>query len=88
MHVSSIVLINLVLQRQAVPEFMQSACTPEALAHALKPLLVDQQARETQLLDLDEANRAFGLGGESPSQRAARTVLTIARKQTAEPVPP
>ena len=87
MHVSSIVLINLVLQRQAVPEFMQNACTPEALAHALKPLLVDRQARAKQLRDLDEANRAFGLGGESPSQRAARTILTIARKQAVEPVP-
>lgn len=87
MHVSYIVLINLVLQRQAVPEFMQSACTPEALAHALKPLLADQQARERQLRDLDEANRIFGLGSESPSERAARTVLAIARKQAIEPVP-
>ena len=86
-HVSSIVLINLVLKRQAVPEFIQSACTPEALAQAVKPLLVDQQARAKQLRDLDEANRAFGLGGESPSERAARTVLAIARKRSAEPVP-
>jgi len=84
-HVSSIVLINLVLERQAVPEFIQSACTAEALARGVKPLLIDQQARARQLRDLDEANRVFGLGGESPSERAARAVLAIARKEGAEP---
>ncbi len=85
-HVRSIVLINLVLERQAVPEFIQSACTPTALAHAVKPLLTDQQARARQLRDLDEAIRVFGLGGEFPSGRAARSVLAIARKEGAEPV--
>lgn len=83
-HVSSIVLINLVLERQAVPEFIQSACTPEALAQAVKSLLVDQQARARQLCDLDEAVRVFGLGSESPSERAARAVLAIARNQRPE----
>lgn len=82
-HVSSIVLINLVLHRKAVPEFIQSECTPSALAQAIKPLLIDQPARESQLRDLDEANRAFGLGSDSPSERAARAVLDIARKQGA-----
>lgn len=86
-HVSSIVLINLVLERQAVPEFIQGACTPAALARGVKPLLVDQQARARQLRDLDEAVRAFGLGSESPSERAARAVLAIARKHRPELVP-
>lgn len=83
-HVSSVVLINLVLGREAVPEFIQSACTPAALARAVKPLLIDQQARAKQLRDLDEAIHLFGLGGEAPSVRAARMILAIARRQIAE----
>ncbi len=37
MHVPSMVLVNLVLGRKAVPEFEQYDGTPEALARALKP---------------------------------------------------
>ncbi|HMI94866.1 MAG TPA: lipid-A-disaccharide synthase [Micropepsaceae bacterium] len=79
MHVTHIVLINLVLGRKAVPEFIQGACTPEALAGALEPLLTDEPARAKQVRDLEEATRAFGLGQESPSLRAARVVLELAQ---------
>jgi lipid-A-disaccharide synthase len=79
MHVTHVVLINLVLGREAVPEFIQSACTPEALAGALKPLLTDEPTRAKQLRDLEEAVRAFGLGQEPPSLRAARAVLELAQ---------
>jgi lipid-A-disaccharide synthase len=77
-HVTYIVLINLVLQRKAVPEFIQSACEPEALAAALIPLLRDTAQRTAQLGELDAAVRAFGVGGEPPSIRAARIVLSVA----------
>jgi lipid-A-disaccharide synthase len=77
-HVPFIVLINLVLQRPAVPEFVQQACTPAALAKALKPLFQNGPARTQQLNDLQAAVTAFGLGGESPSIRAARAILEIA----------
>ena len=76
--VPHIVLINLVLDRRAVPEFLQDACTPEALAQAMKPLLTDENARAQQKRDLAEAARAFGVGQESPSLRAARAVLSLA----------
>src|SRR5262249_12854916 len=82
-RVPHIVLINLVLGRRAVPEFLQDACTPEALAQALKPLLIDETARAQQLHDLDEAVRAFGVGQESPSLRAARAVLSLAESAAA-----
>jgi lipid-A-disaccharide synthase len=77
-HVPYIVLVNLVLQREAVPELIQHACRPEALARAVKPLLLGGPQREAQLRDLEQAVRAFGLGGEAPSLRAARTLLAIA----------
>jgi len=73
------VLINIVLGREAVPEFLQGACTPEALAGALRPLLTNGPARAKQLSDLEEAVRAFGQGQESPSLRAARAVLELAQ---------
>lgn len=84
-HVPYVVLANLVLGREAIPELIQNACTPERLAKALRPLLLDSEARQTQLRDLDIAVREFGLGAESPSLRAARIVLSIARR--IEPVP-
>ena len=74
-----IVLINLILDRQAVPEFLQDKCEPQALARALRPLLLDTPERAQQLRDLEEAVRAFGAGGEAPSLRAARTLLSLAR---------
>ena len=72
-----IVLINLVLDRQAVPEFIQGACEPERLARAVRPLLSDTPERAKQLRDLEEAVKEFGVGGEAPSLRAARTLLTM-----------
>jgi lipid-A-disaccharide synthase len=83
MHVTHVVLINLVLGREAVPEFIQGACTPEALAGALKPLLTDQATRVKQLRDLEDAVVAFGLGQEPPSLRAARAVLELAQSTPA-----
>jgi len=76
-HVQYIVLVNLVLGREAVPELIQSACNPQRLAQALRPLLLDRCARDKQLRDLDDAVRAFGLGEEAPSLRAARAVLAF-----------
>jgi lipid-A-disaccharide synthase len=77
-HVRHVTLVNLVLGRAAVPEFIQNNCTPENLARALKPLLTDPAAQARQAKDLEDAARAFGVGQESPSLRAARAVLELA----------
>jgi lipid-A-disaccharide synthase len=73
-----IVLINLILDREAVPEFLQEKCEPETLARALRPLLADTPERAQQVRDLEEAVREFSAGGEAPSLRAARALLTLA----------
>jgi lipid-A-disaccharide synthase len=78
-HVTHVALINLVLEREAVPEFIQGACTPKALAGALNALLTDQPTRVKQLHDLKDAVRVFGLDQEPPSLRAARAVLELAQ---------
>jgi lipid-A-disaccharide synthase len=77
-RVKYITLINLTLEREAVPEFLQSKCTPELLAAALKPLIDDPAAREAQLAEVEKALDALGSHGERPSLRAARAVLTLA----------
>jgi lipid-A-disaccharide synthase len=74
-------LANIVLDREAVPEFIQWRCRPHLLADALLKLMRDAAAREAQLRDLEEALKALGLNGERPSLRAARAVLELADRR-------
>ncbi|MDE1986861.1 MAG: lipid-A-disaccharide synthase [Alphaproteobacteria bacterium] len=74
-HVKFATLVNLLLDREAVPEFIQERCKPAALADAVFPLLTDKAAAARQVADLDEAMRRLGQGGEHPSLRAARAIL-------------
>ena len=74
--VPSIVLPNLILGENAIPEFLQKECTPEALAGALTPLLRGGPERLTQLSALDRVEKAMLLpDGDTPSARAARLAL-------------
>ena len=70
-------LINLVLDREVQREFIQDACTPENLTASLCALLDNPEAREAHLRDCREATAALGLGGEPPSTKAARVVLSL-----------
>ena len=74
-HVKYATIANLLLDREAVPEFIQSRCAAPLLADAVLPLLTDRGAGARQVADLDEAMRRLGLGGEIPSVRAARAIL-------------
>ena len=74
-HVKFATLVNLLLDREAVPEFIQERCKPGALADAVFPLLTDKAAAVRQVADLDEAMHRLGQGGEHPSLRAARAIL-------------
>jgi lipid-A-disaccharide synthase len=73
-----ITLANILLDRPAVPEFIQGACTGTALAGALSLLLTNADARHRQKRDLAEAVKKLGVGGERPSIRAARALLDFA----------
>jgi lipid-A-disaccharide synthase len=72
-------LVNIILDREAVPEFIQSRCTGPNLAEALVPLLRDTPARRMQIDDLDAATAQLGVGDELPSLRAARALLDFVR---------
>jgi lipid-A-disaccharide synthase len=73
--VSSIVLANLVLGERVVPEFVQRACTAEALADALAPLLADTPQRRSQTEAFAKLDAIMQIGRAAPSQRAAEVVL-------------
>ena len=66
---------NVILDRAAIPEFLQKDCTGENLARALLPLLSDTPERRKQIEDLKSIAEKLGVGGEEPSRRAARAVL-------------
>lgn len=76
-------LVNLVLGRAAVPEFIQEDCRADRLAGAVSDLLDDGAARARQIADAALALRALGLGGPSPGQRAAEVILALMKGATA-----
>jgi lipid-A-disaccharide synthase len=82
-HVKYMTLANILLDRPAIPEFLQRKCTGEALAQAVLPLLLDEAARIHQRQGLSEAMEQLGRGDEPPSLRAARALLEFVREAKA-----
>lgn len=78
--VPSIVLANLVLGENVVPEFLQDACNPQALTQALGPLFTGGVERDAQLSAFARIDALLKpASGERPSDAAARNVLDVAR---------
>lgn len=75
-------LVNIVLDREAVPEFIQKDCRPDLLVDALDRLMSDGEARRTQTAAAKEAMAQLGGHGVSPSRRAARAVLKTISEST------
>jgi len=76
--VPSVILANLVLGENVVPELLLRACTPEALAAALLPLLGDSPERARQLTAFARLDGLMAIGQASPSDKAAGVVLACA----------
>lgn len=68
-------LVNLLLDKAAVPELIQGDCTPERLTAAVSGLLDDAGARAAQIAAYDAALEMLGHRGEAPSRRAAHEIL-------------
>jgi lipid-A-disaccharide synthase len=77
MRVPSVVIVNLILDRPSVREFLQFDATKPNLVAALKPLLSDTPARARAIADLADLRRIMGVGGPRPSLLAARAVLEM-----------
>jgi|KBSMisStaDraftv2_1062788.scaffolds.fasta_scaffold147270_2 lipid-A-disaccharide synthase len=74
-------LVNLVLQRQAVPEFLQRRCRAELIAPCIIRLLHDPDFRSRQQQDLRQAVHMLGVDEEPPSRRAAKALLDFLRER-------
>jgi lipid-A-disaccharide synthase len=79
-RVPSVILANLVLGENVVPEFLQENCTPAALADALVPLLADTLARRRQVDAFARLDTIMQIGQSRPSQEAAKIVLDVAER--------
>jgi lipid-A-disaccharide synthase len=78
--VSSVILANLVLGENVVPEFIQEACTSENLAAAVLPLLADTPERRRQIEAFSRLDAIMEIGSKAPAIRAADIVLAAARR--------
>lgn len=74
---SSVILANLVIGENVVPEFIQEDCTPEKLAASLRGVLADTPMRRRQVEALARLDSIMATGETSPSVGAANIVLDM-----------
>jgi len=79
-RVNSVILANLVIGENVVPEFIQQDCTPDRLAPAVRDVLVDSSLRRRQLEAFARLDAIMATGNLPPSARAADIVLAALRK--------
>lgn len=79
-RVSSVILANLVIGENVIPEFLQEDCAPDKLAAALRDVLVQSPARQRQLEAFAKLDTIMATGEQSPSVKAAEVVLAMLRR--------
>lgn len=72
---SSVILANLVIGSDIIPEFLQENCTPDKLAEALVDVIKDSPERLRQLVAFATMDGKMSTGEQPPSVRAADIVL-------------
>ena len=77
---SSVILANLVIGENVVPEFLQEDCAPAKLAPALRDVLSASLLRRRQTEAFAKIDAIMSTGGELPSARAADIILATLRK--------
>jgi lipid-A-disaccharide synthase len=79
-RLNSVILANLVIGENVVPEFIQQDCTPEKLLPALRDVLEDSPLRRRQLEAFAKIDAIMSTGNQPPSVRAADIVLATMRE--------
>ena len=82
-RVSSVILANLVVGENVVPEFLQENCRSERLLPALRDVLADTPLRRKQVEAFARIDSIMSTGNQPPSVRAAEIVLATMRKARA-----
>jgi len=67
-------IVNLLLDRLVIPEFIQENCTVEKLTTAALSLLNDPKLRAAQTAEFNIAAKMLGQGDRLPSERAAEAI--------------
>jgi lipid-A-disaccharide synthase len=76
-------MVNLVAERDVVPELVQTDFTPQRVSDELRRILADDQVRETMLEDFRDVRRRLTADGAgSASERAAQAVLSVVRQSS------
>ncbi|WP_454628022.1 lipid-A-disaccharide synthase [Bradyrhizobium cenepequi] len=78
-RVPSVILANLVIGKEVIPEFLQENATPERLSRALGEILADSAPRRRQLKAFGTLDAIMSTGDQPPSVRAADIVLATMR---------
>jgi lipid-A-disaccharide synthase len=80
LSVNSVILANLVLGENVIPEFLQEDCTAEKLTGALREILSDSAMRRRQLEAFARIDDIMSTGNQLPGVRAADIVLATLRE--------
>jgi lipid-A-disaccharide synthase len=87
LRVNSVLLPNLILGQNVIPEFLQEECTVEHITQALLPLIEGGVERDDQLAALARLDTIMrGDITQSPSDAAAYVVLSIFQERIPAPV--
>jgi len=75
-------MVNLIAERDVVPELVQADFTPQRVSTELRCLIPDGEARSRMIHDFQEVRQRLAANdsGSSASDRAARAVLSIVGK--------
>ncbi|MEM8771754.1 MAG: lipid-A-disaccharide synthase [Pseudomonadota bacterium] len=68
-------LVNIAMDEEIIPEFIQDACEPGAIADALLKILTNPQTASRQLNAFPAALQKLGAAGPPASEKAAQTLL-------------
>ena len=79
----TVILPNLILGENVVPEFIQEDVTPDALALALTAVIGDGAARDRQLDGFAALEHRMRSAGSSPAANAVDAALALLRQQPA-----
>jgi lipid-A-disaccharide synthase len=78
-RVPSVILANLVIGKEVIPEFLQENATAEKLSQALGEVLADSALRRSQVEAFATMDAIMSTGDQPPSVRAADIVLATMR---------
>lgn len=70
-------IINLILNKELIPELIQDNCTAQKIADAAENLISDFEARENQVNQAQNVLKILGLNSDNlPSDKAAKKILS------------